>query len=130
LKSGSELACLLQACKAVVLPSVWYENQPFSIVEAFAAGKPVICSELGGMAELVKHEDRGLLVSPGDSRALASAMEVLEKNINLSKRMGRAAYEYAIAAHSPASHYAGLMAAYEKALCLHVLVNPPGTVVD
>ena len=74
LKHGQELADLTRNALAVVLPSIWYENQPFSILEAFASGKPVIASELGGMMELVAHRERGLLVKPGDPGALADAM--------------------------------------------------------
>jgi glycosyltransferase involved in cell wall biosynthesis len=74
LKHGQELADLIHDALAVVLPSIWYENQPFSILEAFASGKPVIASDLGGMTELVAHRERGLLVKPGDPAALADAL--------------------------------------------------------
>ena len=48
LKHGEELWRLLKEARAVVVPSLWYENQPFSITEAFSVGKPVIASDYGG----------------------------------------------------------------------------------
>jgi len=62
---------------ALVVPSEWIENAPFVIREAFAAGLPVIASDLGGMAEMVHHERDGLLFAPGDSAALAFAISRL-----------------------------------------------------
>lgn len=64
LKHGQELIDLVRNSLAIVLPSICYENQPFSILEAFASGKSVIASDLGGITELVTHRERGLLVEP------------------------------------------------------------------
>jgi glycosyltransferase involved in cell wall biosynthesis len=114
LKHGQELAELAHNALAVVLPSIWYENQPFSILEAFASGKPVIASDLGGMTELVAHRQRGLLVKPGDAAALAEAMQWAIANRTLMKAMGRNARQYAIENHSPDSHYQSLMDIYSQ----------------
>ena len=54
----------------LVVPSVWIENAPFVIKEAFVAGVPVITSDLGGMAELVQDERGGLLFRAGDAEDL------------------------------------------------------------
>jgi GT2 family glycosyltransferase/glycosyltransferase involved in cell wall biosynthesis len=67
------LACL----DVLVVPSVWIENAPFVIREAFAAGVPVIASDLGGMAEMVTHEVNGLRFSPGSAADLARALSRL-----------------------------------------------------
>ncbi len=55
------------------MPSVTYENQPFSILESFANGKPVIASDIGGMHELLAAGDRGILVKPNDVEQLKNA---------------------------------------------------------
>ena len=55
----------------IIVPSVWYENSPNVILEAFAHKTPVIASNLGGMAELVKEQVNGLLFTPGDEVDLA-----------------------------------------------------------
>lgn len=114
LKHGQELANLTHNALAVVLPSICYENQPFSILEAFASGKPVIASDLGGMTELVTHLDRGLLVKPGDSAALADALHWAETNRISMKAMGRNAKQYALDNHSPDAHYQSLMNIYSQ----------------
>lgn len=62
---------ILGALDVVVVPSVWYENRPFVILEAQAAGRVVVTSRLGGMAELVTHERNGLLFEPGSAADLA-----------------------------------------------------------
>ena len=61
----------------LVVPSVWYENSPNVILEAFAHRVPVIATDLGGMAELVRHEQNGLLFPIGDSAGLASQLRRL-----------------------------------------------------
>jgi glycosyltransferase involved in cell wall biosynthesis len=59
----------------LVVPSVWYENSPNVILEAFAAGTPVIASDQGGLAELVQHEVNGLLFKMGDVADLAYQLQ-------------------------------------------------------
>ena len=58
---------------SLVVPSLC-EAQSIVIPQAFAAGKPVIASRVGGIPELVRHEESGLLVQPGDDKELAAAM--------------------------------------------------------
>ncbi|RLA99214.1 MAG: hypothetical protein DRG83_13370 [Deltaproteobacteria bacterium] len=114
MKHGKELRSLLQGALAVVLPSLCYENQPFSILEAFACGKPVIASDLGGMTELVKHKERGLLIQPGDVKALSEAMRWMSQYPDEVIKMGMNAYEYAICHHSSKVHYAKLSKIYDQ----------------
>ena len=64
----------LNACRAVVLPSEWYENGPYSVMEALAAGKPVLGSRIGGIPEMVQEGRTGFLFRPGDAEDLASAI--------------------------------------------------------
>ena len=70
-----------------MVPSLWYENNPLVIQEAFAAGRPVIASNLGGMAEFVTHDVNGLLVAPGEPAALASAMSALAADPGRLRRL-------------------------------------------
>jgi glycosyltransferase involved in cell wall biosynthesis len=114
MKQGKELRQLLLGTRAVLLPSLWYENQPFSITEAFAAGKPVIASDLAGMTELVKNGERGILVLPGDVKALAEAMDWMNAHPLKAKEMGENAREYAIREHSAQKHYERILGIYES----------------
>ncbi len=72
---------------ALVVPSTWYENTPFVVLEAFAAGVPVLASELGGLAEVVQHERNGLLFRAGDAGALRVAVERLAGDAQLHARL-------------------------------------------
>lgn len=63
----------------IIVPSIWYENQPMVIIEAFGYGKPVICSDLGGMSEMVK-ENRGILFKPGNADDLRAKIEYLNRH--------------------------------------------------
>ena len=72
---------------AVVVPSIWYENSPNVIVEAFARQTPVIASNLGGMAELVQHEKNGLLFATGDAADLRRQLARLAQTPELLPRL-------------------------------------------
>lgn len=70
-KSSSEVFALLQKAAFLVMPSIWYENMPRTIIEAFACGTPVIASRLGAMAEMIEDGKTGLLFAPGNVADLA-----------------------------------------------------------
>jgi glycosyltransferase involved in cell wall biosynthesis len=67
----------------LVVPSIWYENSPNVILEAFAHQTPVITSNLGGMAELVTDQKTGLLFKPQDSDDLAKQLHSVIRNPKL-----------------------------------------------
>ncbi len=75
--TGEVLQQALHGCRAVVLPSEWYENGPYSVLEALSCGKPVLGSRIGGIPELVREGETGFLFAPGDAAALAGAIERL-----------------------------------------------------
>lgn len=63
-KSGNELKEIVANSLCVCLPSEWYENGPYSIMEAQAVGRPVIVSNNGGLPELVENDVTGYIVKP------------------------------------------------------------------
>ena len=69
----------------VFLLSSHYEAQPLCVLEAMAAGLPVISTDVGGVADIVT--DNGILVAPGDAEAMANAMKTLRLDENLRKTM-------------------------------------------
>lgn len=69
-----DLGRLMAGVDWVVVPSVWWENAPLVIQEAQLHRRPVICSGIGGMAEMVRDGVDGLHVPPNDPAALAAAM--------------------------------------------------------
>ncbi|MHB1295279.1 MAG: glycosyltransferase family 4 protein [Anaerolineae bacterium] len=58
----------------LVAPSLWWENSPVTIQEAYACGVPVVASRLGAVAEKVRHERDGLLFAPGDAKDLCRTL--------------------------------------------------------
>lgn len=71
----------------LVVPSVWYENTPLVIYSAQAAGCPVVATNLGGMAEVVKHGKNGLLFESGDIAGLAMAIGRLANDRPLLRQL-------------------------------------------
>ena len=70
----ADLARLMAAADWVVVPSIWWENAPLVIQEAFQHRRPVISADVGGMAEMVAHGVDGLHAHVGDPASFAAAM--------------------------------------------------------
>ena len=65
------------------------EGQPVALLEAMAHGLPVVATDVGAMAETVRHGEGGLIVPPGDSAALATALSRLLDDADLRETLGR-----------------------------------------
>lgn len=76
----------IQKYDALVVPSVWLETGPLVVLEAFAAGVPVIGSRLGGIAEMVRDGVDGLLFHPGNPADLAEKLDQLPERIGHLKK--------------------------------------------
>jgi glycosyltransferase involved in cell wall biosynthesis len=85
-----DIADLLASCDLFVLPSL-FEGFPLSILEAMAAGKPVITTAIDGNDEAIVNGETGLLVAPGDPPALAEAIKALLTNPALARSLATAA---------------------------------------
>ncbi|MBN2489647.1 MAG: glycosyltransferase [Planctomycetes bacterium] len=85
----ADLPALLASHHVVVMPSLWYENYPIVIREAFAAGVPVIAPRLGAMPEAIRDGVDGLLYGAGDAGALAAALARLADEPELLGRLSR-----------------------------------------
>ena len=88
----AEKQALLQAASVFLLPS-YHEGHPIAILEAMAAGLPVIASDVGCIAEIVGDGIGGSLIEPGDVQQLAAKIVQLLEDAALRKKLGRAAYE-------------------------------------
>lgn len=73
-QEGARLESFIEGASLSVTSSRWRENMPFSIIEAFAAGTPVIGTRIGGIPELVSEGRTGLLAEPDDVESLAKAI--------------------------------------------------------
>lgn len=107
---------ILSAADIFVMASDW-EGNPLSVMEAMAAGKPVVSTAVGGIPELVQHEHSGLLVQRGDSTQLASSLIRLGLDHNMRHLMGERArqearqrFDVSLMAESYEEIYTALMA--------------------
>ena len=76
--SGEALKKIVYEAKCIVLPSEWYENGPYSIMEAMAAGKPVIVSDLGGLPEIVVNGQTGFIYKAFNPDSLKDCIDKVE----------------------------------------------------
>lgn len=113
-KSHKDVIELLKGCKFVVVPSEWYENFPYSILEAFACGKSVIGSRIGGIPELVKDGETGLTFEPGNSMDLHSKINYYVNNPDKVVEMGKNARLFAEKDLNAENHYRRLMEIYKQ----------------
>ena len=89
LGSRRDIPRLLAASDCFVLPSLW-EGLPIALLEAMAAGLPCIATDVSGTRQVVVPDATGMLVPPGDSSALATAMEDMLANTDGARQMGEA----------------------------------------
>ncbi len=110
---------------AVVVPSIWVENSPLVIHEALQARIPVIASNLGGMAEYVKHEVNGLVFEPRNASDLARQMQRFVDDPALASRLGGAGYLKSQSHDVPSieEHARNLTTLYESALGRRVIAG-------
>ncbi len=107
-----------QLCAAFDVLAVPSRAEPFGLVllEALVRGVPVVATRAGGIPEIVRHGVEGLLVPPGDARALAAALQALLADPQERTRMGRAGRERVASAFSLEGMTAGVEAACRRAL--------------
>lgn len=103
---------LFRAADATILSSSW-ENFPHTVVEALSVGTPVLATRAGGVAEVVRHEENGLLVEPGDAEALGAAIRRFFTDSALRDRL-RAAAAPSVAAYAPERVFAELERTLER----------------
>lgn len=103
--SGDALHALIGRSRALALPSEWYENAPISVLEAYALGRPVIGAAIGGIPEMIREGETGLLSVPGDAHSLAAALAAMAaKGAAGRAAMGRAGRAWIAAEFSAAAY--------------------------
>jgi glycosyltransferase involved in cell wall biosynthesis len=111
--SGDGLKAEYAGARFVVIPSVWLE--PFGLIalESYAAGKPIVATEIGGLAENMKPGETGIPVSAGDVKGLAEVLAGLYSEPARCESMGRAGRAWVESEFSPERHYERLMGIYK-----------------
>jgi len=110
-KSGEDLLGAISEAKAVVIPSVWPENMPLSLLESMVMGKVVLVANAGGMPERINNGENGFIFQSGNIQDLALKIEEL-KNYDLSQ-IGKKARESA-EEFSSEWHYEKIMEIYRN----------------
>lgn len=106
----------MNAAVAVVVPSICFETFGMVVVEAFASGTPVIASRIGGLPDMVRGGETGLLFEPGDARDLARKLLWAKQHPEEMARMGRNARLEHERRYTAERNYALLMNIYEEAI--------------
>ena len=114
-KSGEELHAEIRNSMFVVLPSEWYENNPRTIIEGFALGKPAVAARIGGILELVRDDETGFTFQAGDPEDLKQKILLLAKNPEKILLMGKRARSFVEQELNPEKHYEKLMEIYRQA---------------
>jgi glycosyltransferase involved in cell wall biosynthesis len=110
-----EISPVLARARAILVPSRWYEAAPRGIVEAFAAGVPVIASDIGALRQIVQDGVSGILVPIGDASAWSASVERLMDD-RTSVRLGDAAWRSWDRSYRPDVALRSIEEAYAEAL--------------
>ncbi len=123
---SATLQARLRHAAYLVMPSTGVESFGLVAIEAFACGTPVIASRHGGLKEIVVHGNTGLLVPPGDARALAEAIKYAETHPEAMLAMGRTAREVYLERYTPETNYVQMIRIYHEALASRAApLDPP-----
>jgi len=104
------------SARMLLLPSRCLETFGIVVAEAMMRAKPVICSRIGGLPEVVDDGVTGLLFEPGNAEELAEKIRYLWERPELCRAMGQAGRQKALTEYSPEKYYERLMAVYHKAI--------------
>lgn len=111
--SQRELIELVRGAMFSVVPSRWYENCPYAILESYALGKAVVGSDIGGIPEMIDDGTTGLLFDVSDARDFIAKVASLAQNPDRAMEMGRAARDKAEREYGPEIYYDELSSVYE-----------------
>jgi len=106
----------MQRAAYLVLPSIWSEQFPRVLVEAFACGLPVIASNTGALAELIREGETGMLFPPRDAAALRARLDWADRNPEAMAEMGRQARAWYERHYTPSNNYTRLVNIYRAAM--------------
>lgn len=120
-----EIPKVIEQCHCCIVPSICYDNQPNTLLEAMSYGRPVIASRLGSLAETIVDGETGLLFEPGNPEDLAAQIDYLLVHPQNAHRMGASAYKYVTTNHNMANHISRLKQLFETAVAGRAYSPPP-----
>lgn len=98
----------------IIIPSIWYENCPYSALETIAIGKPIVGANIGGIPELIIDEKTGLLYQYDDVSELTMKIEELFNDNDKAEEFGNNAKKFAKEKFNKEKYYDSLMNIYNK----------------
>lgn len=117
LQTKEQVTSLMQQCKALVFPSRWYEGMPITIIEALAAGTPVIGPSLGAIPEMIQDSHNGFLFEAGYAVALSGRIRYFNSlSGDQAGRLSANARQTYLDKYHPEIHYNALLYIYQKSL--------------
>ena len=100
----------------IVVPSIWYENCPYSVLETQAIGKAIIGANIGGIPELVQNEKNGFIYKYDDVNELKEKMKKLFNDKELANEFGKEAQKNAKNDYDEEEYYKKIINLYNKAI--------------
>jgi len=114
IKRGHQLKELISNASLIIIPSIWPENFPYSILESHILSRPVLASKIGGVPEMIKDRETGLLFKPNDQNDLREKIIWARKNSQAIKDMAKQAQKEAIVQYNSEDHYQKLIKIYDR----------------
>ena len=104
-KWGDELLPYIKKSEFVVVPSEWYEPNPYVVLQAFSFSKPVVATNIGGLKDMIQNNINGLLTKHNDSLDLSLTINNLYHDKEKIKILGKNAKELLESKHNPINYY-------------------------
>jgi glycosyltransferase involved in cell wall biosynthesis len=114
LKSREETRRLVADAALQVVPSEWFEGMPMVVLEAWSAGTPVIASAIGGLAEMIGNDERGLSFRTQDSGSLVRQVRHLWRDTERRNELAAAGRDQIARHHTPEAGLRSLNAIYAE----------------
>ena len=113
---AAEVMAAMARAVALLMPSVWYEGFPRTLVEAYSQGLPVIASRIGALGEVIEPHRTGLLFEAGSAEGLAARIRTALADPAAMRRMGTTARQTYETLYTPAVNYEILTRIYDEAI--------------
>lgn len=120
--SSDEALSVIGSARGLICPSLWYEGMPRVVIEAMAAGTPVIASRLGTYVEMIDHGRSGMLFEAGSAAALLACVREFAGNGNASEMRMQTRGQYD-SRYGSERNFAKLTEIYEEAMAARAALN-------
>lgn len=116
LRKLDEVMEIVKKCRAVIMPSIWYEALPLSVIGTLATGTPSIISDVPSFLELIEEGTTGFHFKTGDAKDLAEKIRQFDSRLKENQPMYQHARQVYLRSYSPQSNYHQLLSIYQSVL--------------